>query len=346
MIGTSRQSGNAEISRDDETDVLCVLRPTSVEAWRTVTLVAEKSPQHILQNEGMSQICTFQDSGIVKNRSHARAPSPHTGVMDHFHIDGTSLKHPSDIALRLSSELKDRHRGFVFGRSQSKCDILMPNIAGDFISGVHFRIFVNEERLTMLENISRNGTFVDGHFLEAKSEDPNVKSTRMIIRGSLIIIYCDERETTIRFVVGVPERQLLEAEWGQRLAEYVNYLKQPQRGETAFPRAAQNATNLSRPLGRGTSSDAVKHDPDWNRDNNYHLLKPIGKGSYGDVYKIAQMAKGTVYAMKQLAKPNLRQTESFKKEIKILEKEISLMQSIHHVSSANFQFEHETDAFA
>lgn len=53
-VGTSRQSGNAEISREDEVDALCVLRTTSVVAWRTVTLVAETTPQHVLQNEVMS----------------------------------------------------------------------------------------------------------------------------------------------------------------------------------------------------------------------------------------------------------------------------------------------------
>lgn len=315
-IGTSRQCGGAEISRDDETDVLCILRPTSEEAWRTVMLVAETNPQHILQNKY------------------------------HFQIGGTSYEHPSDIALRLTSELKDRRRGFVFGRLQSRCDILMPSRPGQFISSVHFRVFVNEEGLTMLENISRNGTLVDGHFLEANSEDPNVKSKRMIVSGSLIEIFCDKQRTSIRFVVGVPRRQFLEAEWEQRLAEYVNYLKQPQRGETALPPAAQNVVNLSRPLERGIWSDAVQNDPNWNRESNYHVLKLIGKGSYGDVYKVAQMYKGTIYAMKQIAKPRFRQTESFEKEINILEQEISLMQSIHHVSGANSQSEHDTDALS
>lgn len=154
----------------------------------------------------------IQDSSDVKNVSHAPAPSPHTGLTDRFHIDGTSFGHPSYIALRLSSELRDRDRGFVFGRSQSRCDILMPSIAESSISGVHFRVFLNDESLTMVENISRNGTLVDGHFLEAKSKDPNVKSTRMIIPGSLIEMSCDKRQTTIRFVVGVPERRFLEAE--------------------------------------------------------------------------------------------------------------------------------------
>lgn len=329
-IGTSRQFCSAEISLDDETDVLCILRPTSEEAWRTVMLVAETTPQHIL--------CTFQDSSVDEDRLDAWAPSPHTGLMEHFQIGGSSFEYPSDIALRLSSQLKDRHRGFVFGRSQSRCDILMPGRAGQLISGVHFRVFVNEEGLTMLENISRNGTLVDGHYLEANSEDPNVKSTRMIFCGSLIEIFYDNQHTSIRFVVGVPKRQYLEVEWGQRLAEYVKNLKQPQRGEIALPPAAQNLVNLSRPLGRGTFSSAVPNDPDWNRENIYHLFQLIGKGTYGDVYKVAQMYKGSIYAMKQIAKPKFRQTESFEGEINILEQEIFLMQSIHHVSDANFQF--------
>lgn len=336
IIGSSRQYCSAEISQDDETDVLCILRPTSEEAWRTVMLVAETAPQHILQNK--SKTCTFQDSSVDRNRLHARAPSPHTGIMDHFQKGGTNFEYPADIALRLSSQLKDRHRGFVFGRSQSRCDILMPDRAGQLISGVHFRVFVNGEGLTMLENISRNGTFVDGHFLEANSEDPNVKSTRMIVCGSLIEIFYDNQHTSIRFIVGTPKRQYLEAEWGQRLAEYMKYLNQPQRGETALPPAAQNVVNLSRPLGRGNFSSAVQNDPDWNRENNYHLFSLIGKGTYGDVYKVAQMYKGTIYAMKQIAKPKFRQTESFEGEINILEQEIFLMQSIHHVSGANFQF--------
>lgn len=349
---TSQQSDNPEISRDDETDVLCILRPTSAEAGRTVILVAETAPQHILQKTIMSQLYTGQNSSVVQNRSLDRVPCPLTGVMDRSHIDGTTEQtnqsdgHPSDIALRLSSKLKDPHRGFVFGRLQSRCDILLPSKAETNISGVHFRIFVNEEGLTILENISRNGTLVDGHFLAAKSKDPSVRSTRMIIRGSLIEVFCDQQQTSIRFVIGVPERRCLQDKWEQKLAEYVNYLKQTEHGETALPRAAQNAANLSRSLVRGTWSDAVQHDPDWNIGNDLHVLRYIGKGSCGHVYKIAQMATGIVYAMKQIAKPNSTRAESVEIEMKILEKEIYLMQVIHHVSSAAIQSRHGTDAVA
>lgn len=349
---TPQQSDNPEISRDDETDVLCILRPTSAEAGRTVILVAETAPQHILQNIVMSQIYTGQNSSVVQNRSRDRAPCPRTGVMDRSHINSTteqnnpSYGHPSDIALRLSSKLKDPHRGFVFGRLQSRCDIIMPSKAETNISGVHFRIFVNEEGLTMLENISRNGTLVDGHFLTAKSKDPGARSTRMIIRGSLIEVFCDQRQKSIRFVIGVPERRYLQDKWEQKLADYVNYLKQTQHRETTLPQAAQNAANLSRSLVQGTWSNAVQHDPDWNRDNNHHVLQYIGKGSCGHVYKIAQMATGIVYAMKQIAKPNSTRAESVEEQMKVLEKEISLMQVIHHVSSAAIQSRHGADAVA
>lgn len=341
--GTLQQSDILEISQDDETDVLCILRPTSAEAGRTVILVAETAPQHILQSINTSQI-------VVQNRSPAQAPYPPTGVMDRSHVDGTTEQtnqsdgHPSDIALRLSSKLKDPHRGFVFGRLQSRCDILLPSQAITNISGVHFRIFVNEEGLTMLENISRNGTFVDGHFLETKSKRPGVRSTRMIVRGSMIEVFCDQRQTTIRFAVGVPERQSLQDKWKRKLAEYIIYLKQTQHKETALPRAAQNATNLFSSLVQGTCSDSLQYDPHWNRNNDHHVLRHIGKGACGTVYKIAQMATGTVYAMKQIAKPNSTQAESFETEMKNLEKEISLMQAIHHVSSAAFQSRHGPDA--
>lgn len=155
-------------------------------------LVAEIAPQHILQNVVTSQVCTGQDSSVFQNHSLVPAPSPHTGVLDHLHIDGNINQyygHPSDIALRLSSKLKDPHRGFVFGRLQSRCDILMACKAETLISGVHFRVFVNEEGLTMLEHISRYGARVDEHFLEASSEDSVVRSThdqwRVFDRGAL-----------------------------------------------------------------------------------------------------------------------------------------------------------------
>lgn len=333
---TPRQSDDPEISRDDETDILCILRPTSAEAGQTVILVAETAPQHILQNVSL-----------------ARAPFPRTGVMDRSHIDDVTTEqtyqsywHPSDIALRLSSKLKDPHRGFVFGRLQSKCDISMPSKAETNFSGVHFRIFVNEEGLTMLENISRNGTFVDGHFLATNSNESDVRSTRMIISGSLIEVFCDQLKTTIRFVVCVPRRQFLQDKWRQKLAEYLNFLKQKEHRETALAQAVQNAPNLSSSLVQGTWPDTSPNDPDWDRGKTRHVLRHIGKGVYGGVYKIAQMATGTVYAMKQIAKPNPMHEESFEKEMRDLENEISLMQAVRHVSSAAFQSRHGTDAVA
>lgn len=342
---TPRQNENPEISRDDETDILCILRPTSAEAGWTVTLVANTAPQHILQNVAISQIFTGQDTSVVQNRSPIRAPPPRTGVINNSHIDVNteqtyqSYWHPSDIALRLSSKLKDPRCGFVFGRSQSRCDILMPSKAN--ISELNFRIFVNDEGLTMLENISRNGTFVDGHLLEA-----NTSNTRMIVAGSLIEVICDQRQTTIRFIVGVPERQLLQDKWGEKLAEYVTGLKQTQHIETALPQAARNSANLSRSLVQGPWSGTIRHDPDWNLTKSHHVLRYISEGAYGGVYKIAQTATGAVYAMKQIAKPNFTHGESFEEKIKSLEKEISLMQVINHVSGTAFQSRHGTDAVA
>lgn len=66
----------------------------------------------------------------------------------------------------------------------------------------------------------------------------------------------------------------------QTLTEYVNYLKQFRHGETALLRTAQNATNLSSSLLRGTLSYAIQPDPDWNRDKNYRVLRHIGERWY------------------------------------------------------------------
>ena len=50
----------------------------------------------------------------------------------------------------------------------------------------------------------------------------------------------------------------------------------------------------------------------------YEVIKQLGKGSYGKVYRIKNRTTGDIRACKQLSKSNIKDLEKFNREIDIL----------------------------
>jgi hypothetical protein len=122
------------------------------------------------------------------------------------------------IILRLSGRVKNPIQGFAFGRNSSRCDLFFVDDPLRRLSNIHFRIFVNEYGVVMLEDQSTNGTFVDNHLLKAKNRS-NTK--RMLSSGSRIKILMHDEDNDLEFLVRIPRREgEYDRAYTQKLEEY------------------------------------------------------------------------------------------------------------------------------
>lgn len=232
-----KYGAKSTLSVQDEADVLCILLPTSGPALRTVDLVAETNPQHLLQNHWLEDIpeashavedvvtttASLEDGQIASALQMTTSKAPERSV----------LPPTKDIALRMSSKLHNPVMGFVFGRNVPRCDIVFPADI-ERMSNLHFRIFLNENGVLMLEDTSTNGTLVDRNLLMGSRTDRQGKpcdSMRMLTNGAMIEILTmtTKTEECIRFVVRVPRRNLGEKQYHQNLAAYHAYTQQARR---------------------------------------------------------------------------------------------------------------------
>ena len=214
----------------DLSDVIAILHPYTNVAIKAVAEVARISPQHILQNELLPD-----------------------GDLDQ-HDDEEVL----DIALRLSSKLKDPCAGFRFGRNTSSCDVVLGQSGPmPMVSNVHFRIYLTPDEVLMLQDTSTNGTVVDGvilgrlwvnqaakaaHVARAGNEkpketrvDPNTArrrdgrdvTSRMLTQGSIInlISSCDRSHEEIKFIVRIPSRHGHEDAYERRLGQFLELVE-------------------------------------------------------------------------------------------------------------------------
>ncbi len=110
------------------------------------------------------------------------------------------------IALRFSSQVKDPVAGFTFGRSVGLCDICLHNDPNRRLSKIHFRIYLNEWGVLMLEDMSTNGTVVDQILLK-KKDGPAGEVKRTLESGSKIKILMHEPGRDIVFLVRIPIRE-------------------------------------------------------------------------------------------------------------------------------------------
>lgn len=236
------------LSEQDESDIICILLPTSVAAHEAVELTARATPQHILQNHGVSHIYESPDEDMTTggdtrpdNESddvedlNTQLPDPNESKWD---------GPPRDIALRFSSKVHDIGLGFTFGRNPARCDLLLSKY--DNISNRHFRIFMKENGSLMIEDTSTNGTIIDNivlHGPKANSSVTKAQSQRAVWNGDDIEIPLlgNQRGQSIRFSVKFPVRSEVALEkYYQNCIAYINCVKQAERRHGFLAEAIRN----------------------------------------------------------------------------------------------------------
>jgi hypothetical protein len=157
------------LSDEDLADTCCILEPSSFPALRMTALIHEETPQNTVSQNTVS---------------------------------GTVLSW--DIILRLSANVKDDAGGFSFGRKKQRCDFLIGE--NRRISGIHFTIFVNQYGVLMLEDLSTNGTEVDGFPLHGKDKENSSANVSILGQGSLIVLPMIAPDEDYRWIVHIPQR--------------------------------------------------------------------------------------------------------------------------------------------
>ena len=202
---------NSGVTDSDLSDVLCILHPSSGPAIKVVNALAKRAPEHILQNKDLLEAREESDPTLVQH-------------------DVTIAR---SIALRMSSKVRDKTLGFVFGRLARKVDILLCDDERDkALSQQHFRIYVNSQESLMIQDMSTNGLLFDDHFL-TRRKCPEAEEgrrgeygdKRMIVSGAVLRLYCGHAEE-IRFVVRIPNRQGFESAYQLTLNEYLDEVEQ------------------------------------------------------------------------------------------------------------------------
>ncbi len=202
-------------------------------AYQAIAQIAEECPEHTISNSSVP----FK----VRGENGSENDDPGT-----FELAAQGLV-SRDIALRLSAELKDPLSGFRFGRNTQRCDFVIGNTEGARrISNVHFRIYINDFGVIMLEDQSTNGTLVEGAMLRAKEKENGAMYRHTLVQGSLITLLMTPPEEDIKFVVRIPPRDgEYDETYRQNLQRYLSrlsYLRQLRENEKAGVTANNPAT--------------------------------------------------------------------------------------------------------
>lgn len=178
---------NSGLTDGDIADVLCILHPASSGAIRVVDDTARNRPAYVLSRDPFQ---SFDGDTDINEQQTIR-------------IEKGAFELSHDLALRMSAPLLRPSVGFVFGRNGHLSDIVFSKDEARRISNQHFRIYLNNEGVLMIEDMSTNGTLVDDILL--KSKDRTFPRNRMLSPGSVIIVQAVGVEE-IKFVVRIPTR--------------------------------------------------------------------------------------------------------------------------------------------
>lgn len=243
------KGSSSHLDPKDEADILCFFHPASLPAHRAVELVRETAPQHVHSSHVKVPV-----SGSNVNED--TETDPRASDTDRLHPATPDRVVSADIALRMSSQVRDRRMGFVFGRSLNKCDLLMAK-GSVRLSSAHFRVYVNYSGVLMLEDMSMNGTYVDHNLLKSVKGEPALlgrPSTRMLSHGSIIElpVIAQRNEEWIRFIVLFPTRKNGEDAYQSNLVDYIQWIRQDER-KVELARTAGGLLPPARPV-----SQAIK----------------------------------------------------------------------------------------
>ena len=277
---------NSGLVEEDVSDIICILHPNSPAAHDVVSETALVGPQHILQRD----------------------------ELEYERNDTPAL----DIALRLSSPVKNLSAGFCFGRNRERCDLLLaPDPRLNRVSNVHFRIYLTEDGILMLEDLSTNGTIVDNCRLRRSQRE----NSRMLTGGSVIqVLSGDQVSMEVRFVVRFPSRDGHVMQYTENMLRYFERVQKCQTG-TVQPRTRQASVQ---PVLQWNS-----YGMHWTGGSTYNVTGQVGKGAFATVYKLATKQHGMVYAAKELDKRKFMKNGILDQKV---DNEMKIMRDLRHVS--------------
>ena len=221
-----RRGPQSAFSEADEADIICILQPVNPPACEVMSIVARVTPQHILQNDDVAQ----KDEDDLEYDT--------LDDNERTITQNEKVNTNKDIALRISSRVKDICMGFVFGRDPTKCDIMIDlplPYEKRKVSGMHFRIFVNEVGIIMLEDTSTNGTLIDGRLLKYDPKAPGIRPMHMLSNSSIVEIFLGPIGSTIKFNVATPNRDRGADKYEKRLGDYLALIAQKNHQAIARP---------------------------------------------------------------------------------------------------------------
>ena len=321
----SRRS--AAFSSPEFDNVICVLHPSSASAITVTKLIWQSTPTHILQhqNPGLDAEGGNEDDGLE---------------MEGLEAASDSLQTPEepdspDIALRTTASLKKLTLGFVFGREPSKVDVqIATKGVGDArISGMHFRIWVTEVGILMLQDTSTNGTFVDDLLLKGQS--------RMLSHGSMIeVITGSERATAsvqkARFIVKLPQRKDA-TRYESNLTGFLLRVQHAKKSELAEKRAFMRPDPAGRTKFDLLTAGTARYtwSMEWNDSGKYNPIGEVGKGAFATVFKVATADQGEIFAAKRIDKTAFVKNGVTDKKFY---NELNIMKKLAHVSITSEAF--------
>ena len=316
---------------------MCVLHPHSNHARREISRIARENCPHIFGRDEVDNVDT--DFSLEDKASRFEMAPPSLGN----HV----------VVLRLSAAMKDPNLGFTFGRNAHRCDIGFAHDPLRRLSNIHFRVFVNNYGIVMLEDLSTNGTIVDTHLLKSKSHVP-IDKQRTLTSGSRIKVLMHEVDMDLEFMVRIPRREgAYDKAYRERLNDYFTRLdalgNQRNAATTITPGpggppnlfAAPNGHILAKrpPLGgvRGSATPPISHrvrniiPMEWDGSDKYNRVGMIGKGAFAVVYQVTSKSDGSPYAAKELEKRHFMKNGVLDQKV---ENEMNIMKGLQHVCTA------------
>lgn len=335
------QQGGSGLSDEDVADICCILHPLSLPAYKAAADVWVATPQHAISSD---------------NTAHIRENERAADDVKDFQLASEDLI-ACDIALRLSSPLKDPQAGFMFGRNKSRCDVVIgDNQLSKRISNVHFRIHINEYGVIMLEDQSTNGTAVDGVLLRGKDKENGESYRHTLQQGSLVVLTMTPPEVDYRFIVRIPQRdEEADHAYQRNLTAYFlrmnantmaygvpQVLNAGNNEPVSIPKSDIHTPKLTVqvnlfPTPTTTNPSAASMHPtvgrsirEWKGGHKYNKIGCIGKGAFAVVYKITDKFDGIPYAAKELEKRRFMKNGVLDQKV---DTEMNIMRKIQHVSA-------------
>ncbi|KAK0737630.1 hypothetical protein B0T21DRAFT_286426 [Apiosordaria backusii] len=329
---------NSGFSDTDIADIICLLVPQSDAARREIRRIAIRTPEYTVGRDEALNLDVEEDGEATLGGQ----DFPGHGVGEHH------------VALRFSAEIKNAVNGFTFGRNENRCDIVFEDDPMRRLSNSHFRIYLNEHGVLMLEDMSTNGTVVDEQLLRRKG-DPPLDVKRTLRSGSNIKILMHDESRDLKFRVWIPIRQGFSNEaYKQNLRTYISNraaltvdvnativpgpgghvdIFKPAAPRAAPPRHPVNNLVVARRLQAGAADQQGSDDifdgipKAWGGSQKYNRVGEVGRGAFATVYMVTSRFTGEPFAAKELDKRKFMKNGVLDQKV---ENEMRIMQKVKH----------------